>query len=142
MAITPTVYNEVLMDENYEISIYPSYTYYMNLEKSRIHGNTDEIEAMPQAIYKILRTERYKYMAYSSNYGVELESLFGMPISYVLPELERRIKEALEWDSRIDLVDHFEFEVTKSKQYGSIVHVTFTAHTIFGDINAERNVVF
>ena len=73
MALTPTVYNEVLMDSEYEITIYPSKTYYMNLEKYRIQGNTDDIEAMPQAIFCILNTERGKYLAYSNNYGVELE---------------------------------------------------------------------
>lgn len=135
MAITPEVNNEILTDEAYEIGIYPSKTYYMNLEKYRIIGKTDGIEAIPQAIYKILRTERSHYAAYSDNYGVELVDLFGMPITYVLPELERRIKEALEWDSRINLVDNFQFEVK-----GSVVTATFTAHTIFGDIDAERAV--
>ena len=56
-------------------------------------------------------------------------------MTYVLPELERRIKEALEWDSRIDSVDNFEFEVN-----GTSIHATFTVHTIFGDIEAERTV--
>lgn len=135
MALTPTVYNEVLTDPEYQISIYPSKTYYMNLEKYRIQGNTDGIESIPQAIFCILNTERFKYHAYSDNYGIELEELFGKPISYVLPELERRIKEALEWDSRINLVDGFEFEVN-----GSSVHATFTVHTIFGEIEAERTV--
>lgn len=135
MQMTPDIYSEVLTDPSYEISIYPSKTYYMNLETQRIRGDTDEIEAMPQAIYKILRTERYRYIAYSDNYGVELERLFGMPTSYVLPELERRIKEALEWDDRIRLVDGFEFSVD-----GSTVTCRFTAHTIFGDIDAERTV--
>ena len=135
MAITPDVYNEVLTDPEYEISIFPSKTYYMNLERYRIIGNTDGIEAMPQAIFKILYTERSTYPAYSDNYGIELIDLFGMPITYVLPELERRIKEALEWDTRIDLVDNFEFEVN-----GSSVTATFTVHTIFGDIEAERTV--
>lgn len=135
MAITPDVYNEVLTDPEYEISIFPSKTYYMNLERYRIIGNTDGIEAMSQAIFKILYTERSNYPAYSDNYGIELIDLFGMPVTYVLPELERRIKEALEWDTRIDLVDNFEFEVN-----GSSVTATFTVHTIFGDIEAERTV--
>lgn len=135
MAITPTVYNEVLTDPEYEISIYPSKTYYMNLEKYRIQGNVDKIESIPQAIFCILNTERSKYHAYSDNYGVELMGLYGQPTTYVLPELERRIKEALEWDSRIDTVDGFEFELN-----GSSVRATFTVHTIFGDIDAERTV--
>ena len=135
MAITPDVNNEVLTDPEYEISIYPSKTYFMNLEKYRIVGTVDGIESIPQAIFKILYTERSTYLAYSDNYGIELMDLYGMPTTYVLPELERRIKEALEWDSRIESVDNFEFELK-----GSSVIATFTVHTIFGDIEAERTV--
>lgn len=135
MAITPDVNNEVLTDPEYEISIYPSKTYFMNLEKYRIVGTVDGIESIPQAIFKILYTERSAYLAYSDNYGIELMDLYGMPTTYVLPELERRIKEALEWDSRIESVDNFEFELK-----GSSVTATFTVHTIFGDIEAERTV--
>lgn len=135
MAITPEVTNEVLMDEAYEIDIYPSKTYHMLIDRHRIIGNTDGIEAMVQAIFKVLNTERSTFPAYSDNYGVELLELYGKQMTYVLPELERRIKEALEWDSRIDLVDNFEFEVN-----GSNVTANFTVHTIFGDIEAERTV--
>lgn len=135
MAITPDVNNEVLMDKEYEIGIYPSKTYKMNLERYRIQGNVEDIESIPQAIFCCLYTERGKFLAYSDNYGVELEELYGKPITYVIPELERRIKEALEWDSRINLVDEFVFEEKRNS-----VHVTFTVHTIFGDIEAERTV--
>ena len=135
MALTPDVQNEVLLEEEYTIGIYPSKTYYMNLDRSRIQGNTDEIESIPQAIYCVLNTERSKYLAYSDNYGIEFEELYGKPITYVIPELERRIKEALEWDTRIDSVDDFVFE-----EKGNSIHVTFTVHTIYGDVEAERTV--
>ena len=75
---------------------------------------------------------------YSWNYGIELLDLFGMPVSYVCPELERRITEALTWDDRIESVDNFEFDLSKK----GVVHVSFTAHTIFGDVEAEREVNF
>lgn len=135
MAITPEVYNEVITDPEYEIDIYPTKTYYMNLEKYRIQGTIDGIDSMIQVIYKALYTERSYFPAYSDNYGIELMDLYGMPMTYVLPELERRIREALEWDTRIDSVDDFEFEVN-----GSSVTATFTVHTIFGDIESERTV--
>ena len=135
MALTPDVQNEVLLEEEYTIGIYPSKTYYMNLDRFRIQGNTDDIESIPQAIYCVLNTERSKYLAYSDNYGVEFEELYGKPMTYVIPELERRIKEALEWDTRIDSVDDFVFE-----EKGNSIHVTFTVHTIYGDVEAERTV--
>lgn len=120
-------------DDEFEFVIYPSKTYAMDLKTGRIRGFVDEQEAMKQAIYKVLNTERFTYGAYSNNYGVELNSLIGMPISYVLPEIKRCITEALTWDSRITSVDGFEFETEMGK-----VHCTFTVHTIHGDIDAEK----
>jgi hypothetical protein len=133
MALTPTVEENTL--EEYELTTYPTKTYHMDLEAGRIVGFSDSLESIRQVIYLILNTERSTYLAYSNNYGVELVDLIGMQTTYVLAELERRITEALTWDSRISSVDGFEFEVN-----GSAVHVTFTVHTDFGDIDAESEV--
>lgn len=120
-------------DDEFEFVIFPSKTYAMDLKNGRIIGYTDGQEAMKQAIYKVLNTERYEYGAYSNNYGVELAELIGMPMSYVLPEIKRCITDALTWDSRINSVDGFEFVTDMGK-----VHCTFTVHTIHGDFNAEK----
>ncbi len=114
----------------------PTKTYKMDLAGDRISGYTDEQEAMKQAIYKILRTERYKYIIYSWNYGIELEDLIGMPVNYCVPEIERRIKEALLQDMRIEDVTEFEFDTTKK----SVVLVKFTAYTEFGNIEIQEEV--
>jgi len=119
--------------EDFEIETGTSYTYKLDLEGKIVTGYIDGIEAMKQAIFKILNTERYEYVIYSWNYGIELADLFGQPISYVLPELKRRITEALMQDDRILSVDNFSFETNRNK-----VHVTFTVHTIFGDVEAEK----
>ncbi len=113
----------------------PTKTYFMQLETMKVEGLTDGQAAMKQAIFKILQTERYQYPVYSDNYGVELRELIGQPIPYVLPEVDRRITEALTWDERITNVTDFDFDVKKNK-----VHVTFTAHTIYGDLNIETAV--
>jgi phage baseplate assembly protein W len=115
----------------------PTKTYKMDLDTGvSVRGYTDEQEAMKQAIYKILNTERYKYVMYSWNYGVELEDLFGEPVTYVVPELERRITEALTQDGRIQEVTDFEFDTSKR----GTVHVTFVANTKYGGITAETEV--
>lgn len=124
------------LDKDFEIEELPTLTYAMNLTANRIRGYTDEQEAMQQAIYKILNTERYQYIIYSWNYGIELIDLYGEPVSYVVPELERRITDALSVDERIESVSDFEFDTSKK----GIVAVTFTAHTIFGDIEVEKEV--
>ena len=113
-----------------------SRTYKLNINKETISGYIDEREAMRQAIYLILNIERYDYLIYSWNYGIELKDLFGQPTFYVMAELERRITEALTADSRITGVDNF--EITRE---GKKVHAKFTVHTIFGDIEVEKVVM-
>ena len=119
-----------------EITEQPTLTHRMDREKEYIKGKTDEIEAMKQAVYKILMTERYGSIIYSGNYGIELKDLFGQPVSYVCPELERRITDALLWDKRIESVDNFEFDLSKK----GVVSVRFNVRTVFGSFESERQV--
>lgn len=114
-----------------------SKTYVMDIEGERIVGTTaDELTAVKQAIYKILNTERYRYPIYSWNYGVELADLFGKPIAYVLPEIPRRIKEALVADDRI--IDATAFELSHDKR-GNVL-ARFKVITIFGNFDAGKEV--
>lgn len=126
------------LKQNFEITEQPTKNYKMILNTNRVCGCVDGQEAMKQVIYKILNTERYQYIIYSWNYGIELQDLFGEPVSYVCPELERRITEALTQDDRIASVDSFTFDTSKRK----IIAVSFIVHTIFGDIKAEKEVNF
>lgn len=135
MALTPEIEDNLLEEEDLELITYPTKTYNMELENGRIRGFSDDLESMKQVIFLALNTERSTYLAFSDNYGVELADLYGEPMSYVMAELERRITEALTWDSRIESVDNFEFEVDRRN-----VHVTFKVHTAFGEINWESEV--
>ena len=110
-------------------------TYHMAEEKKEVRGALDGMDAVKQAVYKILQTERYKYVIYDWNYGVELEDLFGKAVSFVIPELQRRITEALLADDRIEAVTDFSFETEK----GSVT-AAFRVQTIWGDLEAERTV--
>lgn len=126
------------LDKDFEITQQPTYTHLMQLDNKAIRGYTDGQEAMRQAIFKILQTERYQYVIYSWNYGIETLDLYGQPVAWVCPELERRITEALTCDDRITSVSDFDFDTSKK----GVVHCAFTAHTIFGDVQAEREVNF
>ena len=126
------------LEQDFEVATQPTQTYEMNMETRRIQGYADGLEAMKQAIYKILLTERYQYIMYSWDYGIELKDLYGQPITYVCPELERRITEALMWDDRIRGVDDFSFQFPQK----GTVSASFTVHTVFGDVRAEREVDF
>ena len=126
------------LDKAFEIEEQPGFTYKMQTDQKLVRGYTDGLEAVKQAVYKILMTERYQYIMYSWNYGIELQDLFGEPVTYVCPELKRRITEALLWDDRITAVDNFAFDFPQK----GVVHVAFTVHTIFGNVQADREVNF
>lgn len=132
----PTVND--LLSTNLEVKTQPSKNYKMHYEEEVIKGFRNELDAMEQVILKILNTERYQYQVYSWNYGIELLDLFGEPVSFVCPELERRITEALIQDDRIESVDSFSFDTSVKRT----VHVTFVVHTIFGDVDTGKVVNF
>lgn len=136
MSLTPV--DNLGNDIEIEIQEDATETYKLNMENDRVIGYTDELEAMKQAIYKIINTERYDYLIYSWNYGIELNDLFGEPIPYVYSEIKRRIIEALTQDTRIESVDAFSFEQIKRGE----VFVKFTAHTNYGDVTEGRKVNF
>lgn len=117
----------------------PSESFKLDSENGSIVKRIDGIEAVRQAVFKILNTERYLYPVYSWDYGVELADLFGEPYDYVCAELERRIREALECDDRINSVDEFVFSRVDSGNSGA-VNVTFSVHTVFGSFDDKLEV--
>lgn len=124
------------LTQDFEIEEQPSRTYKMELKDTSVRGFADKREALKQAIFRILNTERYRFVIYPWYYGIETLDLFGEPVSYVCPELERRITEALLVDSRINSVEEFEFDLgTKG-----VVHAAFTVSTVYGAIKAEKGV--
>ena len=125
-----------ILSTNLEVKTQPNKNYKMYLEQNIVNGYCDGLEAVRQTIYKILNTERYQHIIYSWNYGIELLDLFGEPVTYVCPELQRRITEALVQDDRINYVDNFKFDTSEKRT----VKVTFTVHTVFGDVESEKAV--
>ena len=120
---------------DFEVETEPSKTYSLDIENGRIRGFVDELDAVRQAVYLILNTERYDHLIYSWDYGVELKELIGEPKEYAYPEIKRCITEALLQDDRITAVDDFEFESSLKS-----VHVKFTVYTIYGDMEVETDV--
>lgn len=129
----PTVIDDSKEIQEFDIrsdASMPTLTYRIDLKNNRTQNWVDGQEAMKQAIFKILQTERYRhYKVYSDNYGIELVDLIGMPKAFVIAEVERRIREALLWDERILAVKNFTFESNKSS-----VLVQFQCDTIFGQV--------
>ena len=125
-----------ILQNGFQIQQLETNTYRLDMDHDRIFGWADGLEAIKQTIYLILNIERYEYLIYSWNYGLELKDLFGKPIPFVLPELKRRISEALLQDDRINAVEDFDFIVQRNK-----VNCTFRVATKFGDVPTETVVM-
>lgn len=119
-----------------EVEVGSSKDHKMDVDHNIINGSVDELDAVRQAVFKILNTQRYQYPVYSWDYGIELEDLFGEPADYVCAELERRIREALTADDRIDSVDNFKFDISKKR----VVAASFTVHSVFGSFDDSKAV--
>lgn len=120
------------MDE--EIEIESSKTY--RILNGRVNGWIDELDAVRQAVEKILQTERFRFEIYSDNYGIEIENLIGEQYDLVVAEAERIIKEALLNDERIVSIDN----VTVTKTASESVLISFIVSTVFGSFSAEQEV--
>jgi hypothetical protein len=105
------------------------------LTDKSIQGYVDNLEALQQAIYKVLNTEKYEYSIYSFSYGIEIEDLIGKDPAYVKVELKRRIQECLLQDERIQSVDNFDFITSEDNMI-----CTFDVISIYGQITISQGV--
>lgn len=120
-------------DTDFDIVSQPSYTF--QLHDENIKGFVDDLQAVKQAIYLILNTQRYAYLIYNWDYGIEFDDLIGSEKNYAIVQLQNRITDALLQDDRIKAVVDFEFE-TKQKS----ITAYFVVKTIFGDIETQKMV--
>lgn len=142
--VPDTAYDEDVeeLEADFDMESEPSLTYAMKVsdepekKDSIFLGNVDGEAAIRQAIMKILNTERYEHEIYSWDYGIELQDLYGMPMSYVMSEIKERIEDALLADDRIEAVDDFEVEIAGKRT----LHCSFTAITTQGEITEEMEV--
>lgn len=106
------------------------------IKGDRIAGKVYGIEAIKQAVGLILQTERFEHIIYSWDYGVEISNLIGRSTSFIYPELQRTIVEAVRCDNRITGADEFKFN-----KVGRKVHVSFKVYTVLGDFEVEKEVI-
>jgi hypothetical protein len=124
------IFNEPITEKKYADK-----TYRINTRINEISGYAEDLEALEQAIYLILSTERYEYIIYSWDYGIELIDLYGKPMPYVMSELPRRVTEALMRDDRVEKVTDFEFE-----KKGNVLLVSFKVMSKIGSISTSLEV--
>lgn len=111
----------------------PSRTY--KVVNNRIVGMIDGLDAMQQAVNKILSTERFVHSIYTENYGNDLPDLVGKNYDYIKTDIKRIVSEALLADDRITDV-----EITNITKQANRITIYGIAHTIFGAVNIESEV--
>ena len=112
----------------------PSKTYH--IEGTRIIGHVDGLDAVRQAVEKVMLTERFLYNIYTAVYGIELDRFVGAEIDYIRADLERTILDALTADDRISGISNFKMEL---KNKNSLVN-TFRVNTAVGSFNIYKEV--
>lgn len=113
----------------------PSKTYRMDIVHNQIVGTVDGLEAVKQAVFKILQTERFEHSIYSGNYGSELAATIGQDSIFVKSRLSRIIQEALKQDDRITDVQDLQITVT-----GDEALVAFMVVSLFGSFQVTKEV--
>lgn len=96
-----------------------------------VDGNPVQLEGLPALeiwIYKTLRTERFRYLAYSWNYGHELDNLLGQRSAPDKTEAERYVREALNSPYILSFSD---FDIDQSED---VLKISFTANTVYGEV--------
>lgn len=123
------------LEQGFALKRQPDLTFRLDFETGRAVGTVDELEAVKQAIFLALNTERFAYEIFTPNYGNELTALLGTAPPLVYAQIEQAIKEALSVDDRITGVSGFVF----SKKQGAVT-AAFTVSTVYGDVQEEREV--
>lgn len=120
--------------EQIEVVPFPSNTY--RLTDTQLIGSIDGINAVEQAVYHILSTERYAYAIYDDNYGVELEKYIGRSFGYLETTIQNTLRDALLQDDRILAVS----VTSVTKQAIDSALVQFNVISDRGTFGAEVNI--
>lgn len=84
-------------------------------------------------IYKALKTERFEYLVYSWQYGIELKPFIGkvMGVQERYSELRRVITECLMVNPYIRSIDSFS---TTPENRAELIRVHITLTTVYGEV--------
>ena len=122
--------------EEKDLPLYKEYAWNFEMDKF-IYDNTgnhvlvEGNEAIKVWIYKALKTERFRYTAYSWQYGIELKKFIGkvMSVGERISEFKRAIIECLMVNPYIKSIDSITITQEKTKL---ICKINLT--TVYGEL--------
>lgn len=103
-------------------------TTYLEKNADGQHIIVQENEALKVWIYKTLKTERFRYVAYHDSYGIELEKYIGQAnIPGTAEMIKKDIIEGLQVNPYIVSIDKLDI----TKQEDDIVEITIYLTSIY-----------
>ena len=133
MATLPEV---IGFDTDIVIASQPSKTWIIDRSTMQVACMDDGLEAVRQAVEIALDVERFRWTIYSANFGSELDELIGQDEALITAEIPRLVEGALSQDDRVVQVDGYTFTRTGPAS----MHVSFTVHTVYGDLIEEMQI--
>ncbi len=128
-----------ITNEEQELPLFSQPAWNFEVDKFIYDGNGNHVivyeqEAIKVWCYKALKTERFSYLAYSWQYGIELYPFIGkvMSVQERYSELKRVIIECLMVNPYILSIDSVEFEQEK---HGNEVNTTIIMTTVYGEVS-------
>lgn len=124
-----------------DLPVFKEYAWDFETDNFIFDGNGQHViverdEALKVWIYKALKTERFDYMAYSWQYGIELKPFIGkvMGVQERFSELKRVVTECLMVNPYIESIDSFEFSQLNN---GETVQLTINLTTVYGEVSVS-----
>lgn len=92
------------------------------------------LDAVRVWVYMALKTQRYKHLAYTWNYGTEINELIGkkMPTSKLNQEAKQLIEDALLINPYIKAISNVSTKQVKNK-----IEINATIQTTFGEVDVN-----
>lgn len=113
-----------------------SLTYKIDFNSKRVYSKCDGLEALKQAIYKVLSTERFENVIYNDSYGVEIKRFIGKDVDFIKSDLQRTISEAISTDDRVISIDNFTIVNSDLES----LSISFEVQTIYGSLTIDSEV--
>lgn len=123
------------LDGSYTLTESTDTTYRMDTESLTIQGLCGGKEAVKQAVYKLLMTEKDTYIIYDKNYGIKLKDLYGTDMGYVRAVIRLRLEEAFKNDERILRIKSFCTLAQKSR-----LTVDMSLDTVYGEVSIKADI--
>lgn len=125
--------------EEYEETVQTPKEYEIDFTTGQLTGRIVEgLEAIKVWIWLVLQTPRYRHYVYTWDYGNEFEDLIGQGYTedYIEAQTRRMTEDCLLVNENIKSISDFSVSIENEH-----LTVTFTANTIYGDVEINSQAI-